>query len=347
MTQTRFHELLRNKTLNRRDFVKLGLVGIAATSLSYTCKKSPTSPEQEMSVNYTGSIHGLINGRNVGSGKIIFKETTEVEVSNGSFSIGNSHNLVEGKYNIRVETDIGYPRECLAELSNRGLYDLRCGYPLDNVIEISGIDAQVYNNWLYGVYHGQSGSERWFSNKPKFFWYDRSLWGFIGGGNLTIIDDNYEVDAVTNASVQSVVLNHVHKYTDGWVHGELHRESDYRSQGRENDMPNPNNRLPGWITYLVPTIIARNEEFVTFDWDNNGDIYNAQMRFNSEMSISESTVSVNTAEILGTSQEWIPANDVFSGSSPTKLAQLIARIKYNRAPYHNMTDGVDGYLSDL
>jgi len=65
------------------------------------------------------------------------------------------------------------------------------------------------------------------------------------------------------------------------------------------------------------------------------------------MSVSETTVAINTAKILGTAQEWIPANDVFTGSSPTKLAQLIAKIKYNRAPNHNMTDRVDGYLADV
>ncbi|MGD9345782.1 MAG: hypothetical protein PVH84_07955 [Candidatus Aminicenantes bacterium] len=332
--------------ISRREFVKLGLAGMAGACLKYSCKKDATGPKADVPVNCSGSLRGLIHGGNVGSGRIIFDKMTEVEISNGLFSIDNSHNLVAGKYNIRVETDIGYPRECLAELSNSGLYDWRCGYLLDNVIEITAIDAQVYNNWLYGVYHGQSGSERWFRHKPKFFWYDRSLWGFFGAGRVTIVDDNYPVDPITNTSVQSVVLNHVHKYTDGWVHGELHKESDYRAQGREDEMPDPNIWIPGWIIYFVPTIIARNEEFVTFDRDNNGDIYSAQMRFNRDMSLSETIVSINTAKILGISQEWLPASDVFSGSQPTALAQLIAKIKYSRAPYHNMIDGVDGYLSD-
>lgn len=332
MSNEKLDDRFKKRDLSRRDFIKFGLGGVAY--FLYACKKNPTSSTNP--VNYSGSFRGLIQGGSCGSGEITFNGVTKVPINNGGYIIDNSHNLFEGEYDVRIETNNCYPRECRVKLSNSGMKEKKSGYPLDNLIEMNAIDSAVYNNFI-----SPNGSERWFSNKPKFFWYDKSLWHGTGD-SIVMIDDNYKVDATTDSSVESVVNNHVGKYTDGWAGGDLRRESDYRRQCRASEMPGPFDT--GWYVYVV-------QDNNPNDWavsayytpDANGDIKNAGMSFNNKKSIEKVTVSVDTAQGLGIGQQGQPVNQIVTGSGPTDLAKLIGKIIHARAGYHNLHGGIDHY----
>lgn len=257
----------------------------------YGCKGNTTGPDTKIPVIYTGYIRGLINDSNITSGQLIFNGTTKIDVSNGSYIITTGHNLTEGNYNVRVETNEGIPRETRAHLSRNGLYVVRSNLPLDNVIEnnLPGFSINAYNDFLTS-----QGSERWLTNKPKFFWYDNSLWHGTGD-SIVKLDGEYTVDPVTDASVEDVVKNHVHLDTGGWVQGELHRESEYKKQGKE--MLGPFDE--GWYVYVVQDNLPAQGWTVSayFTRDGNGNIYNAGMSFK-PIPIQEITVSIDTAQGL-------------------------------------------------
>lgn len=84
--------------ISRRGFIKLGLAAMAGTSLPTACKKDTTGPKTEVPVNYSGSLHGLIYGRNVGSGRIIFERTTALAqlIAKIKYNRAPYHNMTGG-----------------------------------------------------------------------------------------------------------------------------------------------------------------------------------------------------------------------------------------------------------
>ncbi len=323
MIDKRLEARIREGKLSRRDFLKLGLGG--AAYLLYACKHNPITPDTDIPVSYTGSMRYLIGDTSVNSGKLIFNGTTEVPISGGTYTITNSHNLTAGDYNVRVESDAGYPRETKAHLSNRGLYVVRSNLPLDNVIEKNAIYINEYNNWLTN-----QGSERWLSNKPKFFLYDKSLWTF-DGSKLVVKDSNYNMNPTTIAGVEYVVNNHIHLYTDNFVSGQLYKEST------SSERPDPNSEARGWIIYLDQDNAMYS--ITQSDDDSQGDIYSGMMRFQPG-SHKIWGISIDTAQTLGIGQQH-NSGQILTGTEPSDLAKKVAKIIYNRAPRHSMFDGVD------
>lgn len=320
----------------RRSFLKktvtaLGSIALAGWIGSGVACKSPSGtepPTPKPPVNYTGQIRGLIRNSGISSGNVIFNNTTKVPISSGVFSINNSHNLTEGTYAVRIETAEGIPREVSqAELSNRGLFSRRTGLPIDNVIEQnSGYDINDYNNFIT-----LAGSERWLSNKPKFFLYDKSLWTF-DGSKLVVKDSNYNMSPTTIASVEYVVANHIGAFTDNFVQGMLYKERN------SSERPDPMKDPAGWIIYLDQDnaiySITRSHD------DNQGDIYFGMMRFR-PVPIGVWGVSIDTAQTLGIGQQW-NSGQILVGTEPSPLVrEFIARIIYNRAPHHSLVGGVD------
>lgn len=319
---------IKEGKLSRRDFLKLGLGG--AAFLLYACKKkkTPTGTDTPgVPVNYTGSMRYLIGNSSVNSGKLIFNGTTEITISGGSYTISNSDNLTAGTYNVRVESDNGYPRETRAHLSKNGLYTVRGNLPLDNVIETSAIDANVYNNWITSA-----GSERWFTNKPKFFWYDRSLWRGTGT-SIEIIDDNYNVDLTTISSIETTVNNHVSQYTANFVNNPV-----LLKESQSNERPDPNRHPKGWIIYLAQedAIFGIDQGHIP---DGSGDIYFGIIAFRPGSYLIYA-VSIETAQALGIGQTH-NSSQILTGTNPSELTKIVAKIIYNRAPHHKMFDGVD------
>lgn len=314
----------------RRDFLKVLGFGALAGGLA-ACKKNPVIPEvPEVPVTYTGYMQGLFTNKDVTSGQLIFNGTTKVDISNGVYNILATHNLMEGEYAVRIETNEGFPRETRAYLSNSGLSVKRSGLLLDNVIEKNAIDINEYNNWLTG-----QGSERWLTYKPKFFLYDKSLWKARSGGGLEIIDNNYDVNPTTISSVETVVNNHVSQYTANFVSNPvLYKESN------SSEKPDPNQHPEGWFIYKI----REDAPFsITAGYSsNNGDIYNSGISFQPGPH-PVAGISIDTAELLGIGQQH-NSGQIFTRPNPSELAKTIAKIIYNRPPQHVLLGGIDKEL---
>jgi len=240
-------EKLRTGRLSRRDFIRLGIGGMASLALSQC--KSPAGtepPKMPEPVSYTGTIRGLIRDTPISSGEITFKlfptqpQPTKVPIQGGVFIITPAHKLQESTYEVLIETNEGYPRQTRAMLSNQGLFQEKTKLPVDNVIEYnSGYDFNTYNDFQLAGY----GSWRWLSNKPRFFIYDKSLWSGKSG-KLEVIDSNYNMSPQTIANVEYVVANHIHLFTNNFVSGQLYKESN------STERPDPRQHPTGWILYF-------------------------------------------------------------------------------------------------
>ncbi len=314
---------------DRNAFFKIsGLTGLTA-ALFAACKKNPIIPDPpDIPITYNGYMQGLFTNSDITSGQLIFDGTTKVDISNGVYTILTSHNLTEGNHDVRIETNEGIPRETRANLSSRGLYQVKTGLAINNVIEKNLIDINTYNDFITA-----DGSERWLTYKPKFFLYDNTLFEQPGDrSKLIVVDDDYTVDPTTISSIETVVRNHVSQYTANFVNNPV-----LLKESNSSERPDPNNFPKGWIIYLI-------NRDALFDITascipNNGDIYYGEMAFQ-PFSATIAPVSIDIAQILGIGQQH-NVGQILNGLNPSDLAQKVAKIIYNRAPHHNLHSGVD------
>jgi len=143
------------------------------------------------------------------------------------------------------------------------------------------------------------------------------------GHNLT--EGNYDV------RVETTVNNHVSQYTANFVNGVLYKES------QSNERPDPNKKPKGWIIYLIredsPFGITQSIA------EDKGDIYYGAMHIR-PISAKVWGVSIDTAQTLGIGQDR-NSGQILTGTEPSTLAKKIGKIIYNRAPHHNIIDGID------
>jgi hypothetical protein len=323
---------IRQGRLSRREFLELAgkgvgaLAGLTALGTINQACKSNTDTHPPTTVTFTGTMRSLITGNAVSSGEITFNQTIKVPISSGVFNITPSHSLYEQTYDVRIETPTGYVRETNANLSNKGLFQTRTGLPIDNVIETS-VDAGTYNNFL-----SYMGSQRWLTNRPKFFLYDKSLWSGKSG-KLEVIDNNYQMNPTTIASVEYVVNNHIHLYTNNFAQGQLYKESN------SSERPNPMDHPTGWIIYFDQddAIFSITQGMV----DNQGDIYFGVMCFQLLGAFAIEGISIDTAQTLGIGQQH-NSGQILAGTEPSPLVtNFISKIIYNRAPKHTLEGGID------
>jgi hypothetical protein len=322
---------LREGKLPRRDFLRIlgkgaiGAAGLAVLGGCEACKNDGVTPTTYVSCS--GIITGLLRGMGVSSGKITIDNAITIGITGSMYRINESDKVTQASHSVLIETNEGFPRRTTAVIDSRGMTHSKTKLAIDNVIEQnSGYDINTYNSFL-----AYAGSERWLSQAPRFFLYDKSLWHW-DGSQMVVINSDYKIDNTLSSNVEYVVNSHVSQYTNNFAGGPLIRESS------SSERPNPKNSPSGWIIYYVqdnaPWSISRAHR------QNSGDIYYGEMAFQPGPR-GVHGISIDTAQTLGIGQD-ANSGQILAGTEPSPLVrEFISRIIYNRAPHHTMLGEVD------